>query len=186
MHKWAHLWETWLDKLTWGGIVIILASMVFMFHSHRQEARATGVVSIPAFQEVTASHNLPQRSPAIQTALDKSKSLLEAEDYSRAISVAQGIIQQDPKESFAYVYLARAKLANNELGESIRNYALAVKLNPDFVDKKSPDKIGPELKTLVRDAVIETRKAAFKQRPGYKKSIKALYYLQRRLAGGCE
>jgi len=183
MDKFAYLWESWLDKIACGGVVVILAGMVVMFALHQPEATASRLVSR---QDSSASRNLPQRSAEIQAALDKSKSLLEAKDYPRAIALAQGIIQQDPKESFAYVYLARALRAQGDLAQSLRKYGMAVKLNPDFVDKKSPDKIGPELKALVRTAVIETRKPEFEQQPDYKKSIKALYYLQRRLAGGCE
>ena len=183
MDKLAYLWETWLDKITCGGIVVILAALVVMLALHEPEATAGRVVSL---QGTVASRNLPQRSTKIQAALDKSKNLLEAKDYPQAIAAAQEIIRQDPKESFAYVYLARALLAQGDLAQSLRNYSLGVKLNPDFVDKKSTDKIGPELKALVRTAVIESKKPEFEQQPDYKKSIKALYYLQRRLAGGCE
>ncbi len=179
------LWETWLDKVACVGIVVILGSMVLMLYTHEPEATAHGVASLsPASKGIAAQ--IHQRTPAIQAALDKSKSLLESKDYSQLAATAAEIIKQDPKESFAYVYLARAYVGQNELPKSLINYATAVKLNPDFVDKKSPDKIGPELKALVRSALIETRKEEYNKLPDARKSVKALYYLQRRLAGGCE
>lgn len=185
MDKFEFLFETWLDKIACIGLGVIIASIGFMLYSHEPEATASGIATHPSVSESIA-RQIHQRTPAIQTALDKADALWASKDYTQMIAVTQEIIKQDPKEPFAYMYLARAQLASGNLVQSLLNYGTAVKMNPDFVDKKSPDKIGPELKALVRSAEIETRKKEFKQQPDAKKGIKALYYLQRRLAGGCE
>jgi tetratricopeptide (TPR) repeat protein len=115
--------------------------------------------------------------------------LYEEDNYPETITSAEKILQMDAAEPFAYLYLARAYREQDNIEQSIINYSEAIRLHPDFVDKKSEDFLGrkkKELKPYVDRALIYSRKKEFRSKPNYKKVLKHLYYLQRRMAGGCE
>ncbi|MBI5787836.1 MAG: tetratricopeptide repeat protein [Candidatus Schekmanbacteria bacterium] len=187
MERVAFLWQSWLDKAACAGVTAIICSIICMFYFRStQVIEQRSLVNPVSVRENIAAQKPPPRPPAIQAALDKSKTLLEAKDYDQVITLAEGVMALDAKESFAHLYLARAYLAKGDMPKSIRTYAKAVELNPDFVDRKSLDKIGPELKVLVRSAVEELKKDEITKQPDYNDTLRAFYYLQRRLAGGCE
>jgi tetratricopeptide (TPR) repeat protein len=186
--KWSYLWESWLDKISWLVVVVIGALIGVMLYTHHQEVKASGTI-IAGAPERAAQRFIRRRSPEVEQALAEAIKLYEEKKYPEAIAAAKKILQLDRAEPFAYLYLARAYREQDNVEQSIINYSEAIRLHPDFVDKKSEDFLGrkrKELKPYVDRALIYSRTKEFRSKPGYKKVLKHLYYLQRRMAGGCE
>ncbi len=98
------------------------------------------------------------------------------------------IIKKYPENSLSYVYMAQLYLKQGELGDTIHNYRQAVEMEPDYVDERTPRFIGDEIKELVTEGREKFGREK-ELRPNDKevrKALKDIYYLQGRLAGGCE
>jgi tetratricopeptide (TPR) repeat protein len=187
--KWGYLWESWLDKVSWGAVILITAVIGVMLYTHHQEVKASGTAIASATSRGTAQRFVRKRSPETEKILAETIKLYEEKKYPETIASAEKILKFDSSEPFAYLYLARAYREQGDMDQSIINYSQAIKLHPDFVDKKSEDFLGKktkELKPYVNKAIIYSRSKEFRNKPNYKKVLKHLYYLQRRMAGGCE
>ena len=105
-----------------------------------------------------------------------------------AMTKLQEVMKTYPGRSQSYVYMAQLSLESGKLGDAIHNYRLAVENDPDYLDKKTPLFIGSEIKTLVSES-LEKFGREIKLKPNdqtVRNVLQDLYYLQRRLAGGCE
>ena len=108
--------------------------------------------------------------------------------YDEAMTKLQEVMKTYPGRSQSYVYMAQLSLKSGKLGDAIHNYRLAVENDPDYLDKKTPLFIGREIKTLVTES-LEKFGREIKLKPNdqtVRNVLQDLYYLQRRLAGGCE
>jgi Flp pilus assembly protein TadD len=114
--------------------------------------------------------------------------LQKESNYSKAMTELEEIIRANPEKTQSYVL--KAQLLNNlgELAEAVAMYRKAIEMDPDFVDKKSPLFIGNSVMEFIPEARGKLNREK-KLKPG-DKTIKAalenIYYLQRRIAGGCE
>jgi tetratricopeptide (TPR) repeat protein len=115
-------------------------------------------------------------------------SLKEQEHYDEAMTKLQEVMKTYPGRSQSYVYMAQLSLKSGKLADTIHNYRLAVENDPDYLDKKTPLFIGSEIRALVTES-LEKFGREVKLKPNDKavrNTLTDLYYLQRRLAGGCE
>ena len=93
-----------------------------------------------------------------------------------------------PNMSLSSVYLARLNVKLGHVEKAIADYRKAVEMDPDYVDKKASLFIGPEIKKFVTQSksFVEKQLAENPDNKESKRALKNIYYLQRRLAGGCE
>ena len=108
--------------------------------------------------------------------------------YSEAMTRLEEIIQAHPENGQSYVYKAQLLNSLGRLAEAIGMYRRAVEMEPDFVDKTSPLFIGETIMKIIPEARSKFNREK-KLKPGDKTITTALeniYYLQRRIAGGCE
>jgi tetratricopeptide (TPR) repeat protein len=181
----SYLWDSWLDKFSWISVFAMSGIMIYMLSTHVVETKAHGVIHSP--QARLELKYKPRRSPEIEKAVEQCAKLFSEKKADELIVLAKKVLIVDPKESFGYMYLAHGYNLKEDYPGSLANYRKAVEMNPDFVDKESPDRIGKKyLKPLVRKAVVLARTSGFKKADNYKTTLKNLYYLQRRMAGGCE
>lgn len=179
----SYLWDSLLDKFSWLSVFVMSGVMIYMLSTHVVETKAHGIIHSP---QPIWEHK-PRRSPQVEKAIKKCSELFKENKADELIALAKEIISINPKESFGYMYLGHGYSLKEDYPGSLDNYRKAVEMNPDFVDKTSPDKIGKKyLMPLVRKAVILARNSEFKKADNYKATLKNLYYLQRRMAGGCE
>ena len=108
--------------------------------------------------------------------------------YQEAMAQVKDIMKDYPEKSLPSVYLARLHFKQGELGESIINYRLAVEMEPDYVDERTPLFIGDEIKEIVEEGreKFGREKALKPEDKEVREALKDIYYLQSRLAGGCE
>jgi tetratricopeptide (TPR) repeat protein len=181
----GYLWDSWLDKLSWLAVFGMGGLMVYMISTRIVETGRSDVIHSP--QARLELKYVPRRSPEVEKAIKMCGEFFKKNKADELIALAAKLVAANPKESFGYMYLGRGYSLKEDYPNSLSNYRRAVEMNPDFVDKTSPDKIGKKyLIPLVRKVVVFSRSPAFKKIDNYKSTLKNLYYLQRRMAGGCE
>ena len=175
----------WLDKIT----IVAIAGITLI------------AVGMLANQEIIKHQNNPgagskaekERYYAEQMAKEAKiykevNSLKEQGHYAEALAKLQEVMKTYPGKARSYVYMAQLSVAQGKLADAIYNYRLAVEKEPDYVDKRTPLNIGREIKAQVDEGLkVFGREKELK--PNDKKVSEALqniYYLQRRLAAGCE
>lgn len=93
-----------------------------------------------------------------------------------------------PGEAYGLALKGRILAASGSLSQAISAYAQAVRLNGEHVDKNSPFSRREEINSIVDKGLVELL-PKIKAQPGdvsLKQTIRELYYLKSRLAGGCE
>jgi tetratricopeptide (TPR) repeat protein len=174
----------WTDKLSIGaiiGLTVITAAMMGNHELAKKREENPGLL-----MKDGAAY-------AAQIETDK-KIYADVASYNKqgrhteAMSELKNVMEKYPNKSLSYVYLARLYLDEGRLADSIHNYRRAVEMEPDYVDKKAPLFIGAEVRKVVREGVekLQREQALRPKDKEVGEAIKDVYYLQRRLAGGCE
>ena len=175
----------WLDKLSIAaiaGLTLITVGMLANQEIVKRRQENPGVVA----KEEKGSYIL-------QMEIDK-KLYQEVTSYkkqglhTKAMAKLKDIMKRYPEKSLSYVYLAQLYLEQGELADSIHNYRRAVEMEPDYVDERTPLFIGDKIKELVTEGreKLGREKALKPKDREVRKALKDVYYLQSRLAGGCE
>jgi tetratricopeptide (TPR) repeat protein len=175
----------WLDRLTIAAIttlVLVMGAMLVLHHLGNRKNAEAAPRQPPSVNLFARQMELNKKlfGPVLQ--------IQEGGQYADAITMLDEIAGKYPENPMTYVHMARIRLRQGRLAESIGQYRRAVEMSPDLVDNKTPFFIGRELKDLVTEGREKlAREKALK--PGDATVLRALgdiYYLQRRLAGGCE
>ena len=114
--------------------------------------------------------------------------LLNQKQFSPAIEKLQEIKAAHPKNSLSSVYLAQLQYNQGKIAAAIHSYRVAVDREPDYVDKKTPLFIGDKIMDLINESRSKLNREK-KLKPGDKTirlALEDVYYLERRIAGGCE
>lgn len=177
----------WLDKLNIVAIAIIsLISVTMVVNNEIHKSKQPVVQQIDVAAERAQSFALQiEKEGQIYKDI---RSLIEQKDYVHAISKLEEIIKDRPGLSRSYVHLAEISVAQDKKYQALHYYKKAIEMEPGYVDKKSPIKIGHEIKPLVAEMrlVLEKKISEKPVSKETKDALKDVYYLQRRLAGGCE
>lgn len=175
----------WLDKLSIGavaGLALITTGMLVNQEITKRQQDNPGVVA----KEEKVSHNLQAEidKKIYQEVISYKKQGL----YTEAMAKLKDIMKRYPEKPLSYVYMAELYLEQGKLGDAIHSYRRAVEMEPDYADKKTPLFIGDEIKNLVKESreKFGREKALRPKDKEVRKVLKDLYYLQSRLAGGCE
>jgi len=107
---------------------------------------------------------------------------------SQALEKLEQIITAHPKNSMSSVYLARLHYQQGKIAAAIHSYRMAVDSEPDYVDEKTPLFLGSEIMDLITEArgKLKREKKLKPNDAGINLALEDVYYLQRRIAGGCE
>jgi tetratricopeptide (TPR) repeat protein len=108
--------------------------------------------------------------------------------YSEAVTKLEDVMKKYPQRPRSHVYMAQLYLKQGELADAIHDYRRAVEMEPDYVDERTPLFIGDEIKEVVEEGreKFGREKALKPKDKKVSKALKDVYYLQSRLAGGCE
>jgi len=115
-------------------------------------------------------------------------SLQEAGDYQDALEKLKEINRNRGESAYGYVLEARIENKIGHLTTTLHAYRKAVEKDPDYVDKNTPLFIGTEIMDIITASRGKLNRER-KLRPGdmdIRTAINDIYYLQRRIAGGCE
>ena len=141
-----------------------------------------------------------RRDPALDRAIqEKARAAFLLETYApveeliaggrsaEALLRLQEFEKSFPGEPHTLVLRGAILVSQGVLGEGVAQYATAIRLNGDYVDAKSSLNRREEIEKMVDSALPKTRDSLRRNAsPTVEKTLKELYYLQSRLAGGCE
>jgi len=114
--------------------------------------------------------------------------LLKQKQFSQADTELLEIEASNPDNPQSLIYRAKLQYGLGESATAIHSYRLAIDSSPDYIDKKTPLFMGDE----IMDVISETRSKLLREKklkPGDTSidiALEDIYYLQRRIAGGCE
>lgn len=172
--------------LHWVGLAVVAAALGALLLT----ADAGGVAGSSAAVDKALQREIAYqaRSTFLQKLYAPVEVLWHDGDAQRALLKLEELARRYPGEAHGDI-LAGAILA--ELGaqeESVAKYVRAVRLNGDYVDERSPfsrrDEIGRAVEAGLERLVPRAR--AHPENPTLAAALKDVYYLQSRLAGGCE
>ncbi len=176
----------WLDKINITILAGLVAVTLGMLVQHGLAARQQGGAAVSSGTSI-------QKAYREQVARDARlyrdvRHLREQGETRQAMARLKAIMKAHPGNPYSFVAMARLDLADGRLTGAIANFRKAVDARPEYVDKKTPFYIGKEIEAVVTEALAKLPREK-KLKPDDKSIVVALqnvYYLQRRLAGGCE
>jgi len=177
----------WLDKLNIVAIAIFSLLTIGMVVNHEIEKSKQPKVN----QVELAAKKAKYYSEKLAKEKEIYKEVLELKkqgSYTAAIAKVEEIKKANPGLSRSYVYLAEFYGSLGEMAQMIHNYRKAIEMEPDYIDKKTPLFIGKTIKKAVieQKKVFERAIRTNRKDATIRTALKDVYYLQRRLAGGCE
>ncbi|OGW37069.1 MAG: hypothetical protein A2Y97_01655 [Nitrospirae bacterium RBG_13_39_12] len=171
-----------LDRFSiWAIVILIIGSSALISH-HVGETKPGQNIQ----QKMTTSVNTAAISD-IESNSNDIKRLIEGNNLSRAEILVKELVQKYPFEGEPRMLMGDIFMRRQDPVNAILEYKEAVDLNPDYLDKKTSLFQGKKLNIAVKEAIIEIEKR-IKADPDdklMKKYRKDIYYLQRKIAGGC-
>lgn len=174
----------WIDKLSILAIAGLTVVTISLWGNHEIGARRHNNPGELTKEKAAYTAQMESDKQIYrQVNADKEKGL-----YAEAMAELRQVMEKYPDNPLSYVYLAELHLKQGKLADAVQNYRRAVEMEPDYVDERAPLFRGDEIKEVVKEGVNKFQREK-KLKPKDKEVLRALkdvYYLQRRLAGGCE
>lgn len=171
-----------LDRLSIWAIVFLMIGSSAVISHHLGEAEPGNRT-----HRVSAPREAIAPDPEIRKKVSIARNLMEGGNIGKAEGLVQELIQHNPYEAELRMVLGDILMRRQEPVKAVREYTEAVDLNPDYLDRKTSLFQGRKMKIAVSEALKET---GMKMRSGedsetLKEDRRAVYYLQRRIAGSC-
>ncbi|MFH1020247.1 MAG: hypothetical protein V1782_06490 [Pseudomonadota bacterium] len=174
------------DKLLWLllGIVLVALSLLLWQGSHRNGASGKGVADRAMERELTYQ----ARIALVQKLYGPVEELRHKGELQSALLKLDELARLYPGEAHGYILQAEILQQMGIIEAALANYVAGIRLDGDYVDKKSPLSRREEINRLVTEAerTIGSRAAATPSNRTLAVARKDLNYLKSRLAGGCE
>jgi hypothetical protein len=178
------LFRDFFDRLHWlalGGVVVAVAYLLVFAPVDGTTVRKQDKRLELALQEkAKAAFLLETYGPveALAAAGNRTAALLKLEELERDF----------PGEAHASILRGALLLEQGAITEGIRAYVLGVRQNGDYIDERSVLGRHDEIEALVTTQLpfIKLRVERTPDNRTWNRALKNIYYLQSRLAGGCE
>lgn len=124
----------------------------------------------------------------IQNTYGPVEALVKAGRQQEALLKLEELAGRYPGEAHGLLLKASLLAALGAQDQAVASYAAAVRLQGEYVDQKSPLSRRDEIARLTESG-LATALPRLKSQPGdvaLKQTVRDLYYLKSRLAGGCE
>lgn len=171
-----------LDRLSIWAIVLLIIASCALIVGHVGEARLErGGPQRGALPE----HAAP--GPELASQVRLARNLMESESPARAEALVRDSLARYPYAGELHLLLGDILMRKQDVRGAVRSYREAVDLNPDYLDRKTGSFQGKKLKIAVNEALAEIGKR-LERNPGddaLRQERKDIYYLQRKIAGGC-
>ena len=173
------------DRIHLAGICVVLLALVLLLGGFVDSGdRSVRHTPDPALER--AMQEKARASFLLDTFLPV-ENLIADSRYAEALLKLQEFEKAYPGEPHIMILRGSILVAQEIFSEGVLQYAAAVKLNGDYVDDHSELNRRDEISQLVENVVprfrADLKRAA---NPTLERSLKESYYLQSRLAGGCE
>lgn len=175
------------DRLAWAALAVTLAGLAaLLFAAAGDSGGGQGGRALDRALEREMAY---QARVAYLQKLYAPVEVLRGEGQAQAALLKLKELERSyPAE--AHGFMLKAALLE-ELGafeEAVSSYVLGVKLRGDYLDADSPLSRRAEIDALVARGIESVGRSVREERdnPTLAATLKDLYYLQSRLAGGCE
>ncbi len=167
-----------LDKISGIALVILLAWALALIFSYQGSAprRISG-----GRRTLMRAVQNPELAKKIKTI----KNLLASGNPRRALSLTDLLLKDYPYDGKIYMLKGDVMLHLQRPVAAMRQYRQAVDLNPDFLDRNTPLFRGKQIKNTVAEAEALIEKEVKAGKTGVDQDKKVLYYMLRKIAGGC-
>lgn len=175
-----------IHKLSIAALLALTVITMGMLVQHQIEAKH--LQETIGYEVVDLKKSYEERLAKDAEIYGEIVELLEQKQFSPAMEKLQEIKTAHPENPQSFIYEAQLQYGQGQLAAAIHSYRMAVDIDPDYVDKKTPLFISPEIMTLITEARGKLSREK-KLKPNDKSinlALEDLYYLQRRIAGGCE
>jgi len=127
-------------------------------------------------------------SPDLIQKVEAARLLMEAGQVKDSVGSLTAMEAANPASSEVHALLGQGYSRLMDYPSAVREFRLALLIDPDYIDNKSPKFIGKRIKAAVKDGMPQFTDD-LRKNPGDEKAKAALgdaKYLERMLAGGCE
>ena len=176
----------WFFRVNTAVLIVLVAVTAGMIVQHELELKADSSHSSPGINTLQKRY---EEQLAKKAWLYKDVLYLEKKgDFEKAASKVLKILKDHPNDAYGLVLLGRLYSQQGQIVKAVRSYRRAVELDPDYVDKTTPLYIGDEIMKLISGArgKLNREKKLKPEDKQIQAAINDIYYLQRRIAGGCE
>ncbi len=175
-----------LDTFLWGLLLVSVAGLCGVFWMAPSGAGSNRAHSVDKAMEREMAYQA--RVAFLQRLYVPVTELSEAGRPQEALLKLDELIRRYPGEAHGLILQGELLNALGSLDRAIESFVKGVRLNGDYVDEKSPLSRRAEIRQLVDRGLRDFRPRA-QANPGNQSlaaTLNAVYYLQGRLAGGCE
>lgn len=127
-------------------------------------------------------------SPELIQKVEAARLLMEAGQVKESVGSLAALEATNPASGEVHALLGQGYSRLMDYPSAVREFRLALLIEPDYIDIKSPKFIGKRIKATVKEGMPQF-KDELRKNPGDEKANAALNdakYLERMLAGGCE
>ena len=171
-----------LDKTSVVAIIVLCVSSIVLISGHKGEARLDRNTIQRGSETVFTANN-----EELKAKVKQATNLQDSDNPAKAEGLLQELILSYPYEGEPHMMMGNILMRKQEPIKAMREYKEAIDLNPDYLDKKTPLFQGKKLKIAAGEALaeIEKRIKADPKDEAAKNEKKTIYYLYRKIAGGC-
>ena len=176
----------WIHRITVGALAGLVLVTGWMLVEHEIASREAAALVPDSSQQLKRHYDRIQAENARIYA--EVIRLQESGDYQAALDKLKEINKNNAETAYGYVLEARLENKIGHLARALHAYRKAVEKDPDYVDKNTPLFVGTEIMDIITASRSKLNRER-KLRPGdttIRTAINDIYYLQRRIAGGCE
>lgn len=174
------------DKLLWLALIALAGTLILIVTRSSRPDDQSGAKALD--QALARAITYQSRVALIRQLYGPVETLLQAGQDQSALLKLTEIEKTYPGEAHGQILKGSIQARLGALDEAAASYAAGVKLRGDYVDKENPlsrrDEIGRVVESGLR--TVSGRLALSPDNRTAKATMKQLYYLQSRLAGGCE
>lgn len=175
------------DKLLWVGLLGVLCSLgLLLFAGSARESAAVDSASLDRALEQELARQA--KVTFVEKIYQPVTELRQEGQLQSALLKLDELSLRYPGEAHGAILKGEILLEMGALDAALNSYVAAVQRNGEYVDKRHPLSRHGEITRLVERGLRELapRLQAQPDNPALGEQRKQLYYLQSRLAGGCE
>lgn len=175
------------DKLLWLGLLGVIGTLgFFLFAGSVRESAAVDAGSLDRAMEQELARQA--KVSFVEKIYQPVARLREEGQLQSALLKLDELSARYPGDAHGFILKGEILLEMGALDAAVSSFVAAVQRNGDYVDQHHPFSRAVEIRQLVERGLreIAPRLQAQPDNPALAESRKQLFYLQSRLAGGCE
>lgn len=179
-------WD-WHDRLHLLGLVGVVAALAWLLLAGAPgDSGARQASGVERAMERELAYQA--RAAFLQQIYGPVQDLRQQGQAQQALLMLEQLNRNYAGEAHGYILKGLILHEQGVLQEAMANFVQGLRLNGDYVDQRSPLSERPRIQKAVDEglATLSARARANPDNPSVAAALRNVYYLQSRLAGGCE